>query len=232
MGQPTLHFRGIPTSLDSLVPLGRDAVASAPRISIESLSAAPTPLTVTVFDGGDRVTRLHTSLSRSTPPGTYRGTAELAGTRYPIEVHIDPAPHLSLSPRQTILSASPHSVVNVDLMLGNSGNVPCLIGRTHAFGLYDVQGAERAIGSSLRHTGNANENRTERLLKELAAGHGGLVRVEVREGAGPIAPGDVKPLRLSLHLPDGLKAGHTYSGTLPLENLRYYFKIAVTAEGQ
>jgi hypothetical protein len=227
---PTLHFRGAPRALDSLVGLAYGEVGPAPRISINDRVASRFLRGVFAFEVGGSASRLHLSLSEATPPGTYTGSAEMGGSSFPIEVHVEPYIHLTLSPRQLILTGYAGQKQHIDLTLANSGNVPCEIGKTYAFGLYDVHGAERGISAAFRPAEPTGEKRLERMLEAMAAGHGGLVRVQVEEGHGSIAPGEVRVLRLDLHLPAGLDAGHTYTGTLALENLRYYVKVRTAAE--
>ena len=70
--------------------------------------------------------------------------------------------------------------------------------------------------------------RIMRLAEGVADGHGGLVRVNIKEGAGLIAPGKLSNLRVALRLPKQLKSGQTYSGTWPLLNLRYYVRVQVS----
>ena len=223
---PTLHFRGLPRAIDSLVGIPYQEIGPTPKVSVDHLVSAH------AFDAGEKASRLHLSLSQSTPPGTYKGSAEFGGKSYPVEVQVEPYHYLALSPRQLIVNAKAGEKMQVDLVLANSGNVACDIGKTHAFGLYDVHGAESAIGAAFRQTESTGFERADRLLEALSEGHGGMVRVQVEEGSGAIAPGEVRPLRLNLHFPSGLKSGHTYTGTLPIENLRYYAKVRVIGEGK
>lgn len=225
---PTLHFRGSPVALDSLVGIAHEDLGGSPKISLDQLKSGATPPGVRASQVGDGASRLRMTLAGSTPPGTYNGSAELGGKRYPVEVQVERYVHLSVSPRQLILEAHAGQKLQVDLTIANSGNVDCDIGKNHYFGLYDIHGAERAIGTAFRQAEGTAEKRLEGLLEELAVGHAGLVRVQVEQGEGAIALGEVRPLRLNLHMPAGLKAGCTYSGTLPLHNLRYYVKVRAT----
>ena len=227
---PTLHFRGVPVALDSLVGIAQGELGPALRISIDHLALSHVPLGFLAFDAGAGASRLRMSIPRGTPPGNYKGSAEAGGKSYPVEIDVESYVHLSLSPRQLILSAHAGDKLHVDLTLANSGNVVSEIGITYAFGLYDVHGAERGIGAAFRSGEGNGVTRVVRLLDQLAEGHGGIVRVQVEEGAGSIAAGEVRPLRLNLHLPTMLKAGHTYTGTMPMENLRYYVKVHATSE--
>jgi hypothetical protein len=223
---PTLHFRGLPRALDSLVSIPYHEVGPTPKISVDNLVSSH------AFDAGGKASRLHLALSQNTPPGTYKGSAEVGGKSYPVEIQVEAYYHLALSPRQLILNAKAGEKMHADLILANSGNVACDIGKTYVFGLYDIHGAESGIGAAFRQTESTGERRADRLLDALAEGHGGMVRVQVEEGTGSIAPGDVRPLRLNLHFPSGLKSGHTYTGTLPIENLRYYVKVRAIGESK
>jgi hypothetical protein len=224
---PTLHFRGEPASLDSFLAVAAHQVGYAPRIALKTLGSFPVPLALSAVDMGAGVSRLHLSIPRSTPPGDYSGSAELAGKVYPVEVHVEPHAYLSLSPRQLVLTGHAGEQLRADLTLANCGNVSCEIGKTHTFGLYDIEGVERGIGAAFLQTGDRGGSRAEHLLEKLAAGHGGLVHAELTKG-GPIAPGEVRQLELALRLPGDLSAGHTYSGVWALENLRYFIKVRAT----
>ena len=115
------------------------------------------------------------------------------------------------------------------MVVANSGNVACEIGKALTFGLFNVHGAERAIGAALRQNEQSGEKRLDRFMDEFADQHAGVVRIQVLGGSGSIAPGEARPLKLNLHLPSGIKADQTYSGTMPLQNLRYYVKVRAIA---
>lgn len=227
---PTLHFRGSPVTLDSLVRIAHEDLGSFPKISLDKLKPSSALLGVHASRVGEQATRLRMMLAPGTPPGTYEGAAEVGGKRYPVEVHVDPYFSLSVSPRQLMLEGHAGQTLHVDLTIANGGNVACEIGKAHAFGLYDVHGAERGIGAAFRQSEGTGQQRLERMVEELAGGYAGLTRVQVEEGDGSIAPGDVRPLRLRLHLPGGLKAEHSYTGTWPLHNLQYYVMVRATGE--
>lgn len=222
--RPTLHFRGSPGSLDALVGMPHEQFGTALKFSIDQLApgAAPDVHAASVAQGA---TRLRMAVAHNTVPGTYKGTAEVGDETYPVEIQVEPYIHLSVSPRQLLIEASAGQELNEDLIVANTGNVPVDIGVTYAFGLYDVQGAERGIGQAFRQAESDGRSRLDQLLDGLAEGHAGTVRLRVEDGAGPIAPGEVRPIRLDMRMPAGLQAGHTYSGTLPLYNLRYYVKV-------
>jgi hypothetical protein len=193
----------------------------------QAIQQAP-PVTLQTEPISASAARLRFSLPESTPPGTYEGTVQISGEYYPILVEVEPHPYLVISPRQLLLRVASGAEATADLVLINSGNVPCEITKAHAFGIFDIDGAERAIGAALGSSTEKGQGRLNRLLDEAADNHGGLVRVNVREGVGSIAPGELRNLRATLRFSDRLKAGHTYWGTWPLLNLRYYVQIYIT----
>ena len=234
-----LRFRGSPRIVEGLAPLTpQQALTASLSLDLKLPRAVQqaAPLTVQTVPVGSAATRLRFSLPESTPPGTYEGTVRIGGESYPISVEVVPHPYLAIFPRQLMLEvASPHggasqgSEATVDLTLVNSGNVPCEIGKAHAFGLFDVKGADRAIGAALSDPEEKGQARLNHLMDEAANNHGGLVRVNVREGTGIIEPGELRNLHVTLRFSDRLRPGNTYWGTWPLYNLEYYVKVHVSS---
>ncbi len=227
-----LRFRGSPRSVEGMSTLAPQRPLTAP-LSLDlklprSLQAAA-PLTVQTEPIGSSATRLRFSLPEATPPGVYEGTVRIGKETYPITVEVEPQAYLVVSPRQLIVQAAAGAEVTADLTIVNSGNVPCEITKTHAFGLFDVKGADRAIGAALADPEVKGQARLGRLMDEAADNHGGLVRVAVRDGAGVVEPGELRTLQVTLHFSERLKPGHTYWGTWPLHNLEYYVKIDVSS---
>jgi hypothetical protein len=227
-----LRFRGSPRSVESLSALTPQRPLTA-ALSLDlklprSVQAAA-PLTVQTEPIGALATRLRFSLPETTPPGVYEGTVQIGKETYPITVEVEPHTYLVISPRQLILQAAAGTEVAADLTIVNSGNVPCEITKAHAFGLFDVKGADRAVGAALADPEARGQDRLGRLMDEAADNHGGLVRVAVREGSGVIKPGELRTLHVVLRFSERLKPGHTYWGTWPLHNLEYYVKIDVVS---
>ena len=226
----SIRFHGSPRMVEALTPLSLQKVLTSSitlDIKTPSLAQRTRPLNLQSEPVGLSNTRLRFSLPESTPPGIYEGTMLIEGQIYPINVEVVPHSYLVILPRQLSLELPPSREAIVDLMLANSGNVPCEIAKVYAFGIFDVDGAERSIGAAFRDSAAKGQGRLDRLLDEAADNHGGLVRVNIREGAGIIDPGAQRELRAALRFSDRLKPGHTYSGTWPLFNLKYYVRISV-----
>jgi hypothetical protein len=222
--RPTLRFRGSPVSLDALVGIPHEHFGAASKFSVEELAPGAVP-NVHASSVAQGATRLRMEIARNTVPGMYKGTAKVGDETYPVEIQVEPYVHLSVSPRQLVVDARAGQDLHEDLIVANTGNVPADIGVTYAFGLYDVQGAERGIRQAFRKTESDGRSRLDQLVDGLAEGHAGIVRLRVEDGAGPIAPGEVRAIRLDLRMPAGLQSGYTYTGTLPIHNLRYYVKV-------
>ena len=225
-----LRFRGSPRIVEGLAPLTtRQALTASLSLDLKLPQAVQqaAPLTLQTAPVGSSATQLRFSLPELTPPGTYEGTVQIGGESYPIIVEVEPHPYLIISPRQLLLQVVAGTEAMVELTLVNSGNVPCEITKAHVFGLFDVDGVERSIGAALGDSVEKGQGRLNRFLDEVADNHGGLVRVNMREGAGIIEPGEMRNLQAMLRFSDRLKPGRTYCGTWPLFNLEYYVQVNV-----
>jgi hypothetical protein len=223
---PTLSFRGTPILIEGLVPFEYRHIlgGAAVRVSLagRDKKGGPEPLNVQTLPSGP-ATLVRFSVSENTPAGSYTGELQAGESRFPMVVEIEGRRQLQVTPSRFSLVASPGTQVTVDIAAVNGGNVPVEIAEAGGFGLFDVQGADRAIGEALRSDEAASlkgERRVDRLIEHFANEHGGLVRVQFREGAGLLAPGEFRALKVLLRMPDGIKPGRAYSGTWPVGNLR------------
>lgn len=232
MERPTvapIRFHGSPRLVEGLTSLTLQQAHTASvslDLNLPPMDKRVEPSSLQTVPIGSSGTRLRFSLPESTPPGTYEGSIQLGRESYSIMVELEPFPYLVMAPRQLSLQVPPGSEAIVDLTVLNSGNVPCQIARAYAFGLFDIEGAERSVGAALAGSVRTGTERLDRLLEEAADNHAGLVRVALRKESGTIEPGESRNLRASLRFSDRLKPGHTYSGTWPLENLRYSVQVS------
>ena len=203
-----------------------EAAGAGVMLRLPSVSdLAPLPLDASPLPAGASYLRL--SLPQTTPPGSYEGTIRLGEQEIPVVAEVESYASLQLAPTQLQLETVPGGETEAHVTALNDGNVGLEIGRAHAFGIFDVLGAERGIRAAFTADTDASERRLDRLIDELADSHGGLVRVQVAEGDGVLDPGAVRDLRVSFRFSDDLEPGHTYSGTWPLHTLRYYVRVAV-----
>jgi len=225
-----LQFRGLPDGVECLAPIDWGANSNekpAAELYLDLAQGAASALRVFRLSPG--LARLWFSLPSYTSPGSYGGRARIGESDFRVAVTVDANENLILSPPDLKIIAAPSEKITVHLTLANAGNVSCDIRNAHAFGLFDVEGAERAVGAALRDSEAKGREKIDRLMDNFAEEHAGFVRVRLEEGSGPIAPGEVHELRGSLRLPDNMKAGRTYTGTWVLFNLAY--QVRVSANG-
>jgi len=225
-----LRFRGTPNALEAFVPtpphdagwrtLGAD-------LEIEWGEHRKPPIEFHPIPGGTTVTRLRLVLPKSIPPGAYKGTLRLGDSRYPMLAEVEPYPHLRLCPDYLSFEAGPSSELAAELTLANGGNVACEVGKAYAFGLFDQDGLNRGTAAAFMDETAKGRDRTDRLMDEFAAGFGGIVRMKVEEGVGPIPPGELRNLRLKLRFPDRLKPGRSYFGSWKFHNLAFQITVRV-----
>ena len=120
-------FRGPPDRLAALLPAPAVAKARAAGEPAASLRGAEVRgLTVrTLARAGVDARRATLRLPRTTPPGTYRGSAEIEGRKVAIVAEVERRPRLEADPRRIVVEVAPGATATVSLTLLNTGNVPC-----------------------------------------------------------------------------------------------------------
>lgn len=230
-----LVFRGTPVSLAAVAlpvpePRGQERTVAREGRMARAAFAAPGEggrvLQVSASATGDREV-LRTFVPRATAPGRYQGTVTVDGVERNAIFEVEPEPFLRIVPDRLQLSAAAGERLTREVTILNLGNVAVEVRGAYAFGLFDVGGVERAVARTIG--GEGGEGRSaDRFVGMLADEHGGMVRVRVEEGAGNVEPGETRNLTVVFHLPDRLRAGHTYWGTWPIEYLRYYVRVHTT----
>ena len=235
------RFRGTPGSLSAAVSegeavarrmpvrlaLGGKAERGGKRARVGTAPDADVLVARASRVEGDLVLQL--TLPPRTPPGTYEGTAEVDGEERAVVVEVEEEVELEVVPDQLTLKAAPGEHVAAALTLVNAGNVEVEIRKAYAFGIFAAGGLERALHRAYVEKRPEGERRVDFLFERLAEEHGGLVRVAIEEGSGELAPGEARPVRASFHVPKELTRGRTYTGTLPLYDVRYYVRLVVPA---
>jgi hypothetical protein len=223
-----LRFGGRPEGLECIAPIdlgpNRNENPSA-QLILELPGTKSAGPALRLFRLSPGIARLWFSLPSYTPPGLYSGQAKIGASNFPVAVSVDAHEKLVLSPPHLNLIAGASAKMTTQLTLANAGNVVCDIRKAHAFGLFDEEGAERAVGAALRQTTARGRDKLDHLMDSFAAEHAGVVKVVVEEGGGPIAPGEIHELRLRLTFPDNMKAGRTYTGTWVLFNLSHQIRV-------
>jgi hypothetical protein len=230
-----LRFRGTPLLVEGLTPFRYQDIMAGAAVGV-SLSKDSykigEPTNIQTVPAGETATWVRFSLALDTPAGTYAGEVKLADSAYTIIVDVESKPQLHLSPKGvTLNSARAGSTVGLELTATNSGNAAFEIPDVGTFGLFAAQGLERSIAEAVRAPASEGRQRLDKLMNSMSDEHGGFARVKVAEGAGPLAPGEFRNLKIKLRLPDGLKPGERYSGSWVVQGtLRFPVRVEVSAQ--
>jgi hypothetical protein len=233
-GEP-LRFQGAPHRLVGRVPLGdgltSEALAATPfriHLGAQLDAAGILPPRIRAKDPSAALLKLR--LPRSTPPGLYEGAAELGGRAVRVLADVQPLHRLRASPSSAALQVTPGKAASLEVDLANLGNVTADIQARHTFCVFDASGIDRAFFVALTEDPPSGVRRVDRLMDELATYHGGLVRLDVTAGAGPLRPGEQRTLRLELRFSERMRPGQAYAGTWVLENMRFAVRAELAPE--
>jgi hypothetical protein len=231
-GTAPLHFRGAPTRLLATLEWKWPRGSAGARVcQVNFPESAPLPLTVRQTGSeSTAISILSFRMPRSTPPGSYKGSARLGETQIPIVAEVEARPRLRFIPARVALTASPGARIRTEVDLLNLGNVEVSIERESTFCVFDNRGVDQALFRGLTESGADGKSRIDRFLDELAESHGGLVRVQVASGGGRVVPGELRKLSLDLQFSRRLKAGHTYRGAWPVSEAS--LEVQVEAAGK
>ena len=217
-----LRFRGLPSGVEciSTIDFGVTRNQKPPsRLAVKSPRGEVPSSDLRIFYVSAGVSRLWFPLPPYTPHGTYDGNVTIGESKFPITIDVEPYENLVLSPSQLNIVAAPGDQITTHFTLANAGNISCDIGKAHAFGLFDVEGAERAVGATLRDTTPEGRDKVNRLMERFTDEYAGFVRLQIEEGDGSLGAGEVRELTVRLRLPDNMKLNHAYTGTWVLFNL-------------
>jgi len=225
----TVRFKGSPERLTGLAPapaagpLDLQVRLDLPEPFQSVLPAYAQPLTAA--PGAPALLRL--ALPSSTPPGTYTGTIRVGDIDRSVAVEVEPLIRIRFNPVSLVLHGAPGANISAPFNLYNVGNSEFDVLRVYAFGVFDVDGLDDAFGQTFRTKLRPGERRIDVFAEKLADGHGGLVRVRIEKGSGTVPAGAVREVRAVFRLPDRMRPGRSYAGTLPLNYARYGVRIDV-----
>jgi hypothetical protein len=166
-------------------------------------------------------------LPRTTPPGEYKAELHLNGDIYPVTIVVAPESRVSMRPYRLVLEGVPGDTVKTTTTFINKGNVPVEIPASSAVGIYDNRGLENAFASTYRLESENPLHLLGHLLSTLRQGHGGLFKIQVMDGAGTLAPGEERSVRLKANISDKLQPGHSYHGLWPIGRDQHWIGINV-----
>jgi len=161
--------------------------------------------------------RTRLKLDPTTVPGDYTVILELAnGKTRNVSVAVHPQARARITPRGLTLSGTPGQVTSARLLIENRGNVGIDIGEVLVTGIFDDVGIESALASVYRMDTHDMSAIVDNLFAHLREAHGGLLRLRVVDGQGPLAPGESRQLGLETTLASKLRRGHSYHGVLQI----------------
>lgn len=161
--------------------------------------------------------RARLRLAPQTPPGQYKVAVEFAGgRRQQMTVTVEPRPRLRVLPGTLRLAGAPGAKLSARLLLENRGNETLAIDESLVTGLFDDDGIEAALAAVYRMETDELDKIVGAGFARLRQAHGGLLKLRVREGAGPLVPGERRSLLLETTLGAKLAPRHGYHGTLDL----------------
>lgn len=227
----TIHVRGTPPSLFSILRLD-DASPGPLNIVLQlpqiNRNASLPSAKLSRIKGTD-MARCKLRLDRMTPPGIYQGTVEIQKQHIPLVVEVESRRQLRLFPKLANLEASPGSQQKFRLTMINLGNVPFTIPKLAAFGLYDQMGVDTAVGKVFKKKSAEQGSLVEHLMAQLQQGYGGIVKLDLSEGAGDLKPGDVRELEIDIHIPDEVVPDRSYWGLWKICDYNFKFEIDITS---
>jgi hypothetical protein len=168
--------------------------------------------TRTIRETNPLVTLLSFRLPRTTSPGHYDGKVKLGGSEMPIKIDVQARPQMRFYPSWLSLVAHPDERLKINVGAVNQGNVMIPIEHRSTFCLLEPRGVDVAIYHALTEHTPADQRRLDRAAEGIAEAHGGLVRANVHEGAGDLAPGEFRELLVELHFSDRVRPRRTYYG--------------------
>ncbi|HTT18654.1 MAG TPA: hypothetical protein VMG82_06905 [Candidatus Sulfotelmatobacter sp.] len=225
-----LRFKGTPFRLTALFEFQEaSALSSVGRVTLTD--SGPLPLMVRrLRTTTPALSTLSFRLPGSTPPGSYRGSAELAGEQIPIAVDVEPRSSVRFIPAEIAHRGKFVAGVSADVTLVNQGNVDVEIPADDTFCVFDHGGVAKAFYRGLAEEPAAGKKRIDHIMDELAKAHGGLVRVTVTSGAGRLRPEEARTIAIDLHFSRRLSAGRTYRGAWEIAEASLDVEIELTGK--
>jgi hypothetical protein len=168
---------------------------------------------------------LRIRLPRNTPPGRHETDVNVGTETYAAILEIEENVELELFPDLLRLAGTASEVIKRTLTIVNHGNVAIEVPRSGGFGLFEHQGLERAIGEALMEKAEDGAQAIDTIARGARDSHAGVLRMRFDEGAGTLAPGESRDLRIAFHLPDGIRAGRVYTGLWEFYTINYYVEV-------
>ena len=223
-----IRFRGFPPSLTAVAELPAPTPNWATvDIDLPQKTTSRGRSLAQVASSGGRMSVVRLGIPMGTPPGTYAGNISIAGGTRSAVFEVGSRIQLRVVPDTVRLETNAGDQIDITLTIVAVGNAPWELRPVEGLGLYKVDGVERAIGQAFIAELKRGERRIDRLAEELRAGHGGIMRVAIQDGAGTIGPGEARTVRARLHVPPRLRPGQRYLATWPFHDAQCRIELSV-----
>lgn len=217
-------FQGPPDAMEAYLPLD-PARRREVRASVDDGDGL-VPVRVLTAPAG-RQTLVRLLLPATTPAGDREALLRAGDEEFPAVLRAGEQAELDCTPATLDLTAR-DGRATATIHVVNTGNTVVELPEVTAFGLMTEGALEQAIGTGLMSDGDGVA-RLGRLTESLADGHGGLARVSIDSGAGPLRPGAATTVQAAIRLGDRPVPGRTYRGTWPLASLRIAVVLRIPA---
>jgi hypothetical protein len=209
--------------------LGTDRIQAAEPASLRlqfASAAKPLHFAQIILPSGlepGQVQRVKLSLEfdPQTTPGEYKGEVDVAGQTHPVIVYVTEIVHLAISPQVLVFDQPGDSLVEKQIILRNEGNVPLTIDPIGQVALGEELMLRRTLSLTVAAAGERRSRSLGKLVAELVneeakAVLGESVYINVKNPGILLQPGEVRPLRLEIKLPEKLTVHARYIGRIPI----------------
>lgn len=218
-----IGFAGPPARLSAVVGL-----AVAAHLQPQIVVAGKTfPLRAT--GDGKTIDRLWFSMPDETPPGEYPGEVVLDGARYPAMVRIALRPLAWIEPPSIEVKAPAGQTVKARLNVTNRGNGVLTLEADQAITLREAGALGRSLASALGRRDLDVADRLVALGTELQRKPTHAVPVAGRMSPETLEIGARSQVTLELAIPEAMRVGTTWSGTLGLLGTRVRVRVEPVA---
>jgi hypothetical protein len=218
-----IAFAGPPARLSAVV----DMAAAAPRKLHIVVSGEKFPLYLS--GDGKTFNGLWFSMPDETPAGEYRGEVVLDGARHPATVQIALRPMARIEPQAIQVKARAGQTVKATLSVINRGNGILTLEADKAITLREAGALGRSLASSLKRRDLDVADRLVSLGMELQRTPTHAMPVAGRMSPAKLEVGARSQVTLELAIPEAMRAGTTWSGTLGMLGTRVRVSVEPVA---
>ena len=213
--------------LKAAAPATGRAKAAAAKAGIAALPEIVALRRIKVRAGQSRPVPLSLTLDPRTPPGTYQAELDVAGEQRSVVVHVTDDVALALSPDEIVLPGRAGEKFETRVVFTHEGNVPVQVKAIGAVVLEDDAAHCRALRGALQDVGDTMKN-----LDDFAVALGrrykaiyDTIALRVQNDEVTVAPGETRPIDLTITLPEKLDKRARYNGTAAISTSTLTFKV-------